>query len=87
MPVFNYKGLTSGGDAKTGIVDADSPREARLKLRQQNVLVTEIVQRNETVRRDKQKTKLLRFERSKRGRGEVPMYTRQLATLLKAGTW
>jgi general secretion pathway protein F len=85
MPVFNYKGLTAAGSPKTGIVDADSPREARIKLRSQNVLVTEISQRADTVRRDKSKEKVLRFQRSKKGRGEVPMYTRQLATLLKAG--
>jgi general secretion pathway protein F len=85
MPVYNYKGLTAGGDAKTGIIDADSPREARLKLRQQNVLVTEMIQRGETVRRDKQKEKILQFRRGRKGKGEVPMYTRQLATLLKAG--
>ena len=26
MPVYDYKGLTPTGDAKAGIVDADSPR-------------------------------------------------------------
>jgi general secretion pathway protein F len=85
MPVYNYKGLTAAGGAKTGIVDADSPRDARVKLRSQNVLVTEISQRADTIRRDETKQKLLRFRRSRKGRNEVPMYTRQLATLLKAG--
>ena len=33
MPVYDYKGLTPAGAAKTGIIDADSPREARIKLR------------------------------------------------------
>ncbi len=85
MPVFNYKGLTTAGKAKTGIVDADSPREARIKLRAQNVMVTEITQRAGAVRRDKQKEKILDFKRGVKGKGEIPMYTRQLATLLKAG--
>jgi general secretion pathway protein F len=85
MPVYNYKGLTLSGGAKTGIIDADSPREARLKLRSQNVMVTEISQRGQSVRRDKSKKKVLEFKRAPRGRPEVPMYTRQLATLLKAG--
>ena len=49
MPVYDYKGLTPAGDAKTGIVDADSPREARIKLRSQNVLVTDIVARQGTI--------------------------------------
>ena len=85
MPVYDYKGLSAGGGSKTGIIDADSPREARLKLRSQNVLVTHITERAQAVRREQQKKKLLDFRRNVKGKSEVPMYTRQLATLLKAG--
>lgn len=88
MPVYNYKGLTTRGGTKNGIIDADSPREARIKLRAQNVMVTEITQRSGArTAKDKpeRKQKILDFSRSVRGRGEIPMYTRQLATLLKAG--
>jgi general secretion pathway protein F len=85
MPVYDYKGLTPSGDNKSGIVDADSPREARLKLRSQNVLVTSIVERAAAQKRDRKKEKVLDFSRSLKGKHEVPMYTRQLATLLQAG--
>jgi len=88
MPVYDYKGLTPKGESKTGIVDADSPREARIKLRAQNVLVTDITAREASVRRDKEGAPgkpLLQFKRSLKGRKDVPTYTRQLATLLKAG--
>ena len=85
MPVYDYKGLTPSGGTKTGIVDADSPREARLKLRAQNVMVTDIKQREAAVRRDKKKDKILDFSRGVKGKSEIPMYTRQLATLLQAG--
>lgn len=85
MPVYDYKGLTASGGSKTGIIDADSPREARLKLRSQNVLVTEIHEREQSVKREVGKQKILDFKRGLKGKGEVPMYTRQLATLLKAG--
>lgn len=85
MPVYNYKGLTLTGENRTGIIDADSAREARIKLRAQNLMVTELDQRSVSVRRDKKKGKLLDFTRAPRGKAEVPMYTRQLATLLKAG--
>ena len=50
MPVYDYKGLTPTGQNKTGIIDADSPREARLKLRNQNVMVTEITARAAAVK-------------------------------------
>jgi general secretion pathway protein F len=85
MPVYDYKGLTATGAAKTGIVDADSPREARLKLRQQNVLVTSMTVRAAAQKRDRKKDKILDFSRAQKGKSEVPMYTRQLATLLQAG--
>ena len=85
MPVYDYKGLNPTGGAKTGIIDADSPREARLKLRSQNVLVTNIVERAASAKRNRKKEKLLDFSRGLKGKNEVPMYTRQLATLLSAG--
>ena len=87
MPVYDYKGLTPNGDAKAGIIDADSPREARIKLRSQNVLVTDIVAREAAVKlEDAQSSqRLFQFKRAPRGKKEIPTYTRQLATLLKAG--
>src|SRR5436853_192245 len=85
MPIYDYRGLTGRGENKTGIVDADSAREARIKLRAQNVLVTEISQRDVAQRRDESARPLFRFGRSKRGRREIPTYTRQLSTLLAAG--
>lgn len=93
MPVYDYKGLTPAGGNKAGIVDADSPREARIKLRAQNVLVTEIAARDASVRRASdedgsskgERKPLISFKRKPKGKKEVPTYTRQLATLLKAG--
>ncbi len=85
MPVYDYKGLSPAGAAKTGIIDADSPREARLKLRSQNVMVTNIAERSASTKRDRKKDKILDFSRAQKGKNEVPMYTRQLATLLSAG--
>jgi general secretion pathway protein F len=88
VPVYDYKGLTPAGGSKAGIIDADSPREARIKLRSQNVLVTEISPRASTVKAATEhvtRRPLLRFRRAARGRKEIPTYTRQLATLLKSG--
>lgn len=85
MPIYDYKGLTPTGAAKDGIVDADSPREARIKLRAQNVMVTKIIERAASAKRDRKKEKILDFSRGLKGKTEVPMYTRQLATLLQAG--
>ena len=42
MPVYEYKGIDSAGKAVSGIVDADNPKVARLRLRKQNVFPTEM---------------------------------------------
>jgi general secretion pathway protein F len=86
VPIFDFKGLTPRGESKDGIVDADSAREARIKLRAQNVLVTQIVQRESSTKlSDAESRPLFRFKRAPRGKKQIPTYTRQLATLLKAG--
>jgi general secretion pathway protein F len=94
MPIYEYKGFDPGGGTKTGIVDADTPREARSRLRDQNVLVTELVLSDvsaETSGEEKAPRKrplfrrIFRFEKRLRGGNALPVYTRQLATLLRAG--
>ncbi|MBM3989967.1 MAG: type II secretion system protein GspF [Planctomycetes bacterium] len=42
MPIYQYKAYVQGGGTKTGIIDADTPRDARAKLRRDSVLVSEI---------------------------------------------
>jgi general secretion pathway protein F len=42
MPIYEYKAYAAGGATKTGVIDADTPREARTKLRRENVLVTDL---------------------------------------------
>ena len=42
MAVYEYKGLTAEGRDTSGIIDADSPRTARAKLRQSGVYPTEL---------------------------------------------
>ena len=42
MPIFEYKAITSTGKSRKGIVDADTPRDARSKLRGDHMHVTEM---------------------------------------------
>lgn len=113
MPIFEWKGYNSKGGSASGVIDADSPREARVKLKRQSVLVTQIhetrggkrvkkgteaaVKPKKGARRGKEKAsqKLQRKFSAARGREgariskarleETSTFTRQLATLLKAG--
>lgn len=42
MPIFQYKAYTAGGGTTTGVIDADTAREARTRLRRDQVFVSEI---------------------------------------------
>lgn len=42
MAVYEYKGIDSAGKAVKGVIDADSPKSARAKLRRQSMFPTEI---------------------------------------------
>ncbi len=100
MPIFEYKAFAPGGELKKGIVDADTPREARQKLRRDNILVSEIRQAKGG-RRSKAATEAAAADRSvgsrlrglrssKKGASGknldiVTAATRQLGTLLGAG--
>ncbi|MDF1800121.1 MAG: type II secretion system F family protein [Planctomycetota bacterium] len=44
MPIYEYKAFASGGSVATGVIDADTPRAARDKLRKDKILVTELRQ-------------------------------------------
>ena len=44
MPIFEYKAYAAGGATKTGVIDADTPREARNRLRREKMLVSELKQ-------------------------------------------
>ena len=90
MPVFEYKALTEKGAQTRGIIDADTPKEAREKLRARKVHVTEMVPIARSKGGEKpglfgSQLKMPGKPRGGRGARDVPMVTRQLATLLKAG--
>ncbi len=42
MPIFEYKAFTPDGGTKSGVIDADTPRDARVRLRREELLVSEL---------------------------------------------
>jgi general secretion pathway protein F len=98
MPVYEYKAFAPGGAIKSGIVNADTERDARSKLRRENLLVSKLTQKRSggTSKQSEKSTKLSAFARMRaaraRGQGPGPReseivggITRQLATLLGSG--
>lgn len=90
MPVYQYRGYKADGGAATGIVDAESPKVARLKLRKDGVFPTEMAEQEGATRGMTNRSEAAAPGASV-GRSQiltvtdVALITRQLATLLVAG--
>src|SRR5256885_9693706 len=101
MAVYQYKALTAKGDQTQGVIDADTPKEARDKLRARSIFVTEMSpveskRKQEALQKgglDLNVGNAFQAARSfklpsfaaMRAKGELPGLTRLLATLLHAG--
>ena len=87
MPVYAYKGLSEDGRAVSGIIDADNPKGARIKLRGSGVFPTDLVEEQRRTAREAEAASGFNlgqlFERITPQ--ELALLTRQLATLVGAG--
>ncbi|MEM7233115.1 MAG: type II secretion system inner membrane protein GspF [Planctomycetota bacterium] len=90
MPIYEYRALTGGGKSKKGIIDADTAREARTKLRGDHLHVTEMWEsdgggkKKPKTKSDKPRFEMPRLER-KINLKDLSAFTRQFSTLLKSG--
>ncbi|MBA3753353.1 MAG: type II secretion system protein GspF, partial [Nitrospira sp.] len=84
MPVYQYKGLRVDGQGTTGIIDADSLKGARQKLRTGGIYPIDVVeeQQGEVGRGLPVSAKAGSAVLSSQ---DLTILTRQLATLLAAG--
>lgn len=83
MPVFTYKALGADGKSKAGVIDADSPKEARRKLRDMQLRPTEVAA---VVNETPAEAGTIRLRLPQRTNlQELSLMTRQLGTLLSAG--
>ena len=99
MPIYEYKAYAPGGSTKAGIIDADTERDARQKLRKDKLHVHQLVEVRGGKRRKKAKKgepkenllqRALDARASKQGPGAkeseiIGGVTRQMATLLGSG--
>jgi len=84
MPIFQYEAIDSKGRTKKGTVDADTARDAREKLRKQQIRVVEMERLDASGRPKKGEKAKLRLERKVNVR-ELAILTRQFSTLLGSG--
>jgi general secretion pathway protein F len=85
MPVFEYIAIDRSGKSRKGIIDADSSRTARQKLRADGVYPTHMKETQASEISDKPSRWQYRLPLHRVRRGELVSTTRQLATLLTAG--
>ncbi len=99
MPIYEYKAYAPGGAVQSGVIDADTSREARVRLRRENLLVSEIVEmkggrRTSSAASRGLKIGFLEKMRRKRAASATPSMrnlevltsvTRQMGTLLASG--
>lgn len=84
MPVFAYKALATDGKSVRGVLDADSARAVRERLKAKNLFVTEVGEVDQEKASGKKGASLPRVMRSRRT-ADIASLTRQIATLLNAG--
>jgi len=82
MAVFAYKGLDRAGKARRGIVDADSDRSARQKLKLEGIFPSSL---KETTTRGASNPNEKAPKQKKVSTSQLAIATRQLATLVAAG--
>ena len=84
MAAFDYQAVDSRGKTKKGVIEGDTPRQARALLREQGLMPTEI-----TPTLNNKKTKSGKPAKGKvKGKvsaSELALITRQLATLVESG--
>lgn len=86
MPIFEYKAIGPDNATKKGLIDADTPRDARLKLKKERLYVTDLRERKKDGQRRIQIRGVTGVDTVNKQRNEqISAVTRQMASLLQAG--
>jgi len=85
MAVYEYHGVNERGRTVKGIIDADSPRAARAKLRKTGIFTSDLIEEAKREGRVFERRFKLRTLFETVGVMDVALVARQLSTLLSAG--
>lgn len=85
MPVFAYRGLTAAGRAVQGVVDADSAKSARVRLRRDGIFPTEVAEEHAAAPAGGVAASFNLRRGPRMAPSELALVSRQLSTLLAAG--
>jgi general secretion pathway protein F len=84
MPVYEYRGYGSDGKSTKGVVDADSVKAAKAKIRRQGVVVTEVKEQRSAPKKDGSAASILDSFQNRISIQQTAMTMRQLASLVRA---
>ena len=82
MQTFNYKAIDKNGKEKSGVIQAENPKQARLLLRNTGLIVSHL--ESEKLRKEKS-AKNVSFQRKAISTLELSLITRQFAILINSG--
>ena len=82
MSGYRYEALAPDGKVRRGVLESDSPRQARAQLREQGMLPVEVAPLSA---KEPGAARTLSLGRKRLSAGALALVTRQLATLLAAG--
>ncbi|PCH95727.1 MAG: type II secretion system protein GspF [Gammaproteobacteria bacterium] len=83
MAAFDYQAVDSKGKTKKGVIEGDTPRQARALLREQGLMPTDVTPT--IAKKSKSGTSSTRQDKGKVSAAELALITRQLATLVESG--
>lgn len=82
MPVYHYKGLNKAGKTVSNIIDADSQRTARMKLKKEGIYVVSLQDKSKSPQKKKVNSSSMTSGKVKID--DISNLTRQLASLVRA---
>lgn len=86
MPVFDYKAIDNKGKERTGVIEAESAKAVRVKLRDQNLIPIDVaISSGKQTSSDSILNFDLSWNKNKLKVAELALVTRQLSTLLASG--
>jgi general secretion pathway protein F len=83
MSFYKYTGVTSAGKNVNGVIDADSQKNAKIKLKQKGIYATSVIEKRASDTKEKQDN-LKRSVGGKIKGSDITMMTRQFSTLVNA---
>jgi len=81
MPIYEFKAYTLAGKLQKGIIEADSQKSARVKLKKQGLMVSEMTEKNAA---KPNASGGMPFFGGRVSVAEISLVTRQLASLVRA---